>query len=571
MSTLPRTYDELTRLIEAMAPDELDKLTEAAAPYLQRAWLPQPGPQSDAYYCEADELLYGGAAGGGKTDLGIGLALTAHERSLIIRAQATDLEALWDRLMALASVSRSNSNRKQLYTTDRRTIEGGHLDKPNSERSWQGRPHDLIYFDEVAQLAEHRVVFLMQWLRSTTPGQRKRVVMGTNPPLPEIRDGQLVPSETGAWLISWFAPWIDPMYPRPAKPGELRWCYMRSSGRDYETVWVDGPGFYDIATAEPRPDATERDILTGKIAAARSRTFIRSRLADNAYLAGTGYAEKLSGIPEPMRSMLLNGEFGVRLGDDEAQVIPTAWVLAAEERWRARPWAEVERLRQVLLSCDIAQGGVDNTIIAPIYEGEYVETLLKKPGLETPTGHQVVKMLMNERTDASMIVLDGNGGWAGSTRDLLQLQHQIEAVLFSASSVLGHWTPDGRFRYHNERARMWWTGRLLLDPQSGFGWALPPDIRLRMQLTAPRFYIVRDVLHVEEKADLRKRLQSSTDEADAVLQGMLYYEEALRALARRPQVPIANQYVAAQAVRKAREAPDDDGTSALLDSPLKDW
>jgi hypothetical protein len=45
------------------------------------AWVPNPGPQAQAFVCEADELFYGGEAGGGKTDLGIGLALTTHKRS----------------------------------------------------------------------------------------------------------------------------------------------------------------------------------------------------------------------------------------------------------------------------------------------------------------------------------------------------------------------------------------------------------------------------------------------------------------------------------------------------------
>ena len=49
------------------------------------AWVPNPGPQAQAFLCEADELFYGGEAGGGKTDLGIGLALSAHKRSLLLR------------------------------------------------------------------------------------------------------------------------------------------------------------------------------------------------------------------------------------------------------------------------------------------------------------------------------------------------------------------------------------------------------------------------------------------------------------------------------------------------------
>jgi len=35
--------------------------------------------------CKAAELFYGGQAGGGKTDLGLGLALTVHKRALILR------------------------------------------------------------------------------------------------------------------------------------------------------------------------------------------------------------------------------------------------------------------------------------------------------------------------------------------------------------------------------------------------------------------------------------------------------------------------------------------------------
>ena len=50
----------------------------------EQIWVPNPGPQTEAYFCKADELFYGGQAGGGKTDLGIGLALTAHTRSLIL-------------------------------------------------------------------------------------------------------------------------------------------------------------------------------------------------------------------------------------------------------------------------------------------------------------------------------------------------------------------------------------------------------------------------------------------------------------------------------------------------------
>jgi hypothetical protein len=50
-----------------------------------RPWVPNVRPQTEACYSEADEIFYGGEAGGGKTDLGVGLALTEHKRSLILR------------------------------------------------------------------------------------------------------------------------------------------------------------------------------------------------------------------------------------------------------------------------------------------------------------------------------------------------------------------------------------------------------------------------------------------------------------------------------------------------------
>jgi hypothetical protein len=48
----------------------------------------RPTPQRRAYDSPADILGYGGAAGGGKSDLLLGLAITRHERSLLLRREA---------------------------------------------------------------------------------------------------------------------------------------------------------------------------------------------------------------------------------------------------------------------------------------------------------------------------------------------------------------------------------------------------------------------------------------------------------------------------------------------------
>src|SRR5262245_24840738 len=66
-----------------------------------RKWMPNPGPQTQAYFSEADELLYGGEPGGGKSDLSLGLAFTAHKRALILRRQYTDLSFLVERAIQI--------------------------------------------------------------------------------------------------------------------------------------------------------------------------------------------------------------------------------------------------------------------------------------------------------------------------------------------------------------------------------------------------------------------------------------------------------------------------------------
>lgn len=57
-------------------------------------WRPLPGPQAMAYESLADIVGYGGAAGGGKTDLACGKALTRHRKAMMLRRIGTDRKSV---------------------------------------------------------------------------------------------------------------------------------------------------------------------------------------------------------------------------------------------------------------------------------------------------------------------------------------------------------------------------------------------------------------------------------------------------------------------------------------------
>ena len=86
---LPNRH-EIDDLLGYLTPDELTQLDQLLNDPSRLFW-PLPGPQSMAYESEADVIGYGGAAGGGKSFLAIGKALTQHHKVMILRREANPL------------------------------------------------------------------------------------------------------------------------------------------------------------------------------------------------------------------------------------------------------------------------------------------------------------------------------------------------------------------------------------------------------------------------------------------------------------------------------------------------
>lgn len=488
-------------------------------------WRPLEGPQTMAYESMADIVGFGGAAGGGKTDLACGKALTKHRKAMVLRRVGTELTGIEDRLEELIGDRKGYNGQKKIWRTKRPDgqplqIEFASLPNAGDERGYQGRPHDFLVFDEAANFLESQVRFLLGWLRTVIPGQHCQALLCFNPPT----------SAEGRWIVDFFAPWLDPKHPNPAAPGELRWCAV-IAGKDR---WVDdGRPFVlhkELLPADPArhfersPDAQVYDFDAKlyknadrvKIITPRSRTFIPSRIVDNPYLMGTGYMSTLQALPEPLRSQMLYGDFQAGMQDSEWQVIPTAWVQAAMDRWEAweRDHPNQKPGPMDSMGVDVARGGSDKTVISRRH-GVWYDRLLSYPGTETPTGNETAALTLMARKDYAPIHLDVVGVGA-SPYD--QLRNQGQQVIGVNVGEKSHATDrSGRLRFRNQRSELWWTLREALDPDYDLGLMLPPDRELLADLTAPEFEILSGIIHVESREDIIDRIGRSPDKASAVI------------------------------------------------------
>lgn len=452
----------------------------------RRLWYPLPGPQTMAYYSEADELFYGGAAGGGKTDLLIGLATTAQRRSIIFRRELTQLQPIVDRSIEIIGTQGIfNANLKRWQLNDGRLLEFGGAERENDVQKYQGRPHDFKGFDELPHFTEYQYRFLTGWTRTTIPGQRTRIVGAGNPPT----------DSDGEWVIRRWKPWLDEQHPHPATPGELRW-FAIIDGVDTE---LGGPTAF---------------VYKGETVQPKSRTFIPARLADNPYLMAQGYAATLQGMPEPLRSQMLYGDFKAGLIADPWQIIPTDWVKLAQQRWRDRPKPD---LPQSAIGVDVARGGDDQTVIACRY-GDWLAPLHAYPGTATPNGQVTAAFVLQAREGETAVNLDIIGVGAAAYDALLQSDAPnliVSPVNFGAGTTATDRT--GQLGFANVRAEAWWHMREILDPVSGEAIALPDDAELLSDLCAPRWKPVARGIQVESKEDIVKRIRRSPDKGDATV------------------------------------------------------
>lgn len=153
---------------------------------MKYAWYPHAGPQTS--FCEAwqDEVLYGGAAGGGKTDcLIMEASRFIHEpryHALIMRRTFPELQEIIDRARnyypLLGGEYKASEHRWHFPSGAK--VSMGHCQHDGSEYMYQGREFQYIAFDEAGQFLPKQILYLFSRCRSTA-GIKKRIRYATNP------------------------------------------------------------------------------------------------------------------------------------------------------------------------------------------------------------------------------------------------------------------------------------------------------------------------------------------------------------------------------------------------------
>jgi len=245
----------------------------------------EPLPQQElALRSPAYELLFGGAAGGGKSDLLLVAPLrwTKHEtfRALILRRSFPEL----DRTLVARSrelyphLGATYHEQKHEWTfPSGAKVSFGYAERASDVLRYQGAEFAFLGFDELTHFSEHIYRYLSSRARSSD-GLPIRLRATTNPGGP---GHEWVRARWGAWLSG----------ERRAQPGELR----RYDAEGHET---DDP-------------------------AGLSRTFVPASLSDNPYL-GAQYRAQLEALDPVTRRQLLDGDWDARPARG-MYFPPTAW------------------------------------------------------------------------------------------------------------------------------------------------------------------------------------------------------------------------------------------------------
>ena len=250
-----------------------------------------PGPQEDFLASSEQEVLYGGAAGGGKSYAMISDPVryfnNPHSQKLIVRRSTEELRqlvALSKQLYPRAIPGIKFSERDKTWTAPSgATLWMSYLEREDDLTRYQGQAFNWIGFDE-----------LTQWPNPVAWDYMRSRLRSADPELSKTLNMRATTNPGGRGHT-----WVKRMFIDPAPYNTTFWATSTDTGETL--VWPSNSPF-----------AVENGIVGQPMF---KRRFIPASLKDNPYLAGDGmYEANLLSMPEYQRRQLLDGDWSVSEG-----------------------------------------------------------------------------------------------------------------------------------------------------------------------------------------------------------------------------------------------------------------
>ncbi len=201
-------------------------------------WAPHQGPQTAFLASDAYEALYGGAAGGGKSDALLfgGLRQIHHPsyRALILRRSFPELQDLMDRAREVfPQLGAVWNERDKRYTFPSGALyQFGYCETYADVLQYQGKAFTYIGVDELGQWPEERMwTYLMSRNRSAAPGLVMQMRASANPG-----------GEGHAWLKRRFVS-VCPQDGAPTVVGFQTRAFVKARLSDNPTLMQNDPDY----------------------------------------------------------------------------------------------------------------------------------------------------------------------------------------------------------------------------------------------------------------------------------------------------------------------------------------
>lgn len=217
---------------------------------------PHDGPQTEFCARGEFEVLYGGAAGPGKTECLIVLATryvaNPNYKGLILRRTFPQLQEIidrcWKHYPSLGAYYRATDHRWVFPSGA--VINLGHCQHEDDKYNYQGKEFQFIGFDELTQFSETQYLYLFSRSRSTDPSLPAQVRATTNP-------GGI----GHQWVKERFVDRCKPLGTFIDPSSGLSRCFVPGTIYDNPTLVENDPGY--LKRLEALPELEKKRLLFG--------------------------------------------------------------------------------------------------------------------------------------------------------------------------------------------------------------------------------------------------------------------------------------------------------------------